>query len=61
MKLLHTKPSVKIMNTIYHDLYYTIIENRDEKDNNENEYIIFDDFITPNDYTGIRPRETILK
>ena len=30
MKYLHTKPSVKNMIIIYHDLNYTLIKNRDE-------------------------------
>ena len=29
MKFLQTKPQVKIMNTNYHDLYYTVIKTRD--------------------------------
>ena len=28
---------------------------------NEIEYIIFNDIITPNQYIGIKPRETLLK
>ena len=48
----------------YYDLYYTVNKNRDEKEienDNENDYITFIDFITPNHYLGIEPRETILK
>ena len=67
MKFLQTKPEVKNMNINYYDLYYTVIQNRNEKENvneeynnNENDYINFNDFI-PNHYVGIKPRETILK
>ena len=50
------------MNIIYYDLYYTVIKNRDEnKDIDNNDYIIFNDIITPNHYVGIKPRETILR
>ena len=65
MKFLQTKPQVKNMNINYYDLYYTVIKNRDDKDNvdenNENDFINFNNFITPNHYIGIKPRETILK
>ena len=47
MKFLQTK----FMNIKYYDLYYTVIKNRDEKEIvnvNENDYINFDHFITPN-------------
>ena len=67
-KFLQTKPSVKTMNINSYDLYFTVIKNRDEfKDidnqyeNGENDYINFNDFITPNHYVGVKPRETILK
>ena len=61
MKCLQTKPQVKNMNINYYDLYYTIIKTRKEKvdDQYENDYINFHDFITPNHYIGIKPRETI--
>ena len=60
MKYLQTKPQVKNMNINYYDLYYTVIENRNEKEivigeDDEN------DFITPNHYIGIKPRETLLR
>ena len=42
MKCLQTKPQVKNMNLNYHDLYYTVIKNRDDKEivknKNENDY-----------------------
>ena len=64
-KFLQTKPQVKNMNINYYDLYYTVIKNRYEKDNvdenNENDYINFNDFITPNNFIGIESHETILK
>ena len=61
IKFLQTKPQVKNMIINYYDLYYTVIKTREEKDNIENDYIIFHDFITPNHYIGIKPRETFLK
>ena len=36
-KFLHTKPQVKNTNINYHDLYYTVIKNRDEKENVNNQ------------------------
>ena len=55
MKFLQTKPQIKNMNINYFDLYYTVIKTRDENkdidnqyDNDENEYINFNDFIIPN-------------
>ena len=64
MKFLQNKPQVKKMNINYYDLYYTIIKNRDEKkimNDNENDYNNPIDFITPNHYIGIKPREKIMK
>ena len=65
MKFLQTKPQVKNMNINYYDLYYTVIKNREEKDiednQYENDYINFNDFITPNHNISFKPRETILK
>ena len=65
-KILQTKPQVKNMNTNYYDLYYTVIKNRDQKEidndvDHKNDYINFNDFITPNHYVGIKPRETMLR
>ena len=50
MKFLQTKPKVKSMNDKYYDLYYTVIKSRYDK--YENDYINFNDFITPNLYIG---------
>ena len=61
MKFLQTKPQAKNMNINYYDLYYTVIKTRDENDNNENDYINFNDFITRNQYIGIKSRETKLR
>ena len=68
MNFLQTKPQVKNKNFGYYDLYYTVIKTRDENkdidyeyENDENDYINFHDFITPNHYVGIKPRETILR
>ena len=56
MKFLQTKPQVKKMNIIYYDFYYTVIESRDDKEivleKYENNYINFNDYITPNHYNG---------
>ena len=62
MSFFQTKPQVKNMNINYYDLYYIVIKSRDDNiDNNENDFINFNDFITPNHYIGIKPRETILR
>ena len=68
MIFLQTKPQVKNMNINYYDLYYTVIKIRDENkdidnqyDNDENDYINFHDFITPNHNISIKPRDTILR
>ena len=65
MKFLQTKPQVKNMNINYYHLYYTVIKTGDENEvvdkEYENDYIKFYNFITPNQYIGIKPRETILK
>ena len=42
MKILQTKPQVNNMNINYYDLYYTVIEVRDENrdiDNDTNDYL----------------------
>ena len=61
MKFLQTKPQVKNMNINYNDLYYTVIKNRVEKDNNENDYINFHDIITPHHYIGRKNNKEILR
>ena len=68
MKFLQTKPQVKNMNINYYDLYYTVIKTRDENkdidnqyENDENDYINFNDFITPNHYIGIKKNNEILR
>ena len=68
MKYLQTKPQIKNMNINYYDLYYTVIKNRDENkdidnqyENDDNDYIKFNDFITPNHSIGTKPRETKIK
>ena len=61
MKCLHTKLQTKNMNISYYDLYYTVIKVRDENKDLDNQYEDdYNDFITPNHYIGIKPRETIL-
>ena len=56
------------MNINYHELFYTVITVRDENkdidnqyENDENDYIDINDFISPNQYIGIKNRETILR
>ena len=68
MKFLQTKPDIKNMNINYYDLYNTVNKVRDENkdidnqyENDFNDYIDINDFIAPNHYIGIKPRETILK
>ena len=62
MKFLQTRPQVKKMNIKFYALYYNVIKNRDDKyEDIENDYININDFITPNHYVGLKPRETILK
>ena len=68
MKYLQTKPKIKNMNIKYYDLYYTVIKVRDENkdienqyENDDNDYINFNDILSPNHYVGIKPRETILR
>ena len=61
LKFLQTKPQFKNMNINYYDLYYTVIKTRDgnkdidtQYENDENDYYIFNDFIAPNHYIGIK-------
>ena len=66
MKFLQTKPEVKIMKINYFDLYYTVNKVRDENEYIDNQYedddyINFNDFITPNHNISITPREIILR
>ena len=68
MKFLQTKPQIKNMNIKYFDLYYTVIRIRveikdidNQYENDDIDYIHFNDFITPNHYVGIKPRETVLR
>ena len=68
MKFLQTKPQIKKMNINFYTSYYTVIKNREEKEtvndkkeNIENDYINFNDFIAPNHYVGIKNNKEILK
>ena len=49
----------------YSDLYYTVIENRDDEkiviDNCEKNYLNYDDFRTPNHYNGRKKNNIILR
>ena len=53
------------MNIDYYDLFYTVIKIRHQKesvdDKYENDFIILNDFITPNKNISIKPREIIWK
>ena len=59
MKFSQTRPQVKNMKNNYYDLFYTVIKNRDGKEIVDDKYE--NDFIIPNHYVGIKPRETILR
>ena len=68
VKFLQTKPQVKNMNINYYDLYYTVIETRDEYkhidnqyENDENDYISLNDVIIPNLYIGRKNDNVMLK
>ena len=68
MKFLQTKPEVKNMNINYYDLYYTVIKVRDENrdidnqyEDDDNDYINFNDFITPNHYVGRKSNNETLR
>ena len=64
-KYPQTKLQVRNMNINCHDLYYTVIKNRDDReivDNQfENDYIIFIDIITHNYYLRRKNIIEILK
>ena len=67
-KFLQTKPDVKNLNINYYESYYTVIRYRVENqdvDNQyekvENDYVTYEDFITPNHYIGIKSRGTMLR
>ena len=56
------------MNSNYFDLYYPIIKSRNEEEivnkqyeDNENDYINYNDFILRNHNIAFKPRETILR
>ena len=54
------KKFLQSMNIKCYELYFTFIENRDEKEVvNENDYFIYKDFITPNIYYARRNDNTI--
>ena len=64
MKFLQTKPQVKIMILNYYDFYYTVIKNRDENkdidnqyENDETDYFSLNDVIIPNHYVGVKDRK----
>ena len=68
MKFLQIKPQVENMKNYYFVLYYTTIENRNDKEivnnkneDNESDSIIFNDINNPIHCIGIKPPETIFK
>ena len=68
MKFLQTKHQIKNMNIYYYEIFYTVNKIRDEKElvngqyeDNENDFINFNEFVTANRYIGIKPRETRLR
>ena len=68
MKLLQTKPQVRNMNFIYYESYYTVIKNRyeneivnDKFEDNDKDYFSYEDFITPNHYSGRKNINEILR
>ena len=53
MKFLQTKPQNKKMNSKFHDLYYTVVKDRDDKEivnenRNDKSYLNFNNSIIPN-------------
>ena len=55
------------MNISYYDLYYTAIKNRDEKEslndeyeNNDNDYFLSENFLTPNHHIRRKNNNEIL-
>ena len=65
LKFLQTKPQLNNLNITYNSLY-TVIKNRDEKEtvddhfeDNENDYINYEDFMSPNNSIRIKPQGTI--
>ena len=68
MKFSHTKPQVKIINNNYYDSYYIEIKNRDDEENvndqyedNETDYINYEDFTAPQLFIGIKFNKEKLK
>ena len=68
MRFLQAKPSVKDINIIYHDLYYTVIKNRDDIEivinkyaDTANDYFNYEDLITPSHNIGRKNNKEILK
>ena len=66
VNFLRTKAQIKNMNINFYDLYYSVIKIRDDKkivedkyDNNENDYINLNDFLTTNHYIGINIDKSI--
>ena len=68
MKFLQTTPQVKNMNIKYYGIKFIVTKNRDEKEIvndkfeiNENDYINYEDFITPNHFIGRKNNNEVLK
>ena len=67
MNFLQTKPRIKNINIKYYDLFYTAIKTRDEKEivniekeDNEIDYINYEDFISPYQFIGTKNINEIL-
>ena len=67
-KFLQTKTQVKNMSINYYDLYYTVIKVRNENknkdnqyENDDNDYVNFNDIIIPNHYIGVKKNNEILR
>ena len=67
MIFAQTKPQNENMNITYHDLYYTVIKNRDEKEivvnekeSSENDFINYEEFIAPIHFNGQKNNEMLI-
>ena len=66
MKFLETKPQGKTMNIDHYNLYYTDIQNTNEKEEQEldkydNKFSFLYDKFMPNYDIGIKPREAVIR
>ena len=70
MKLLQTKPQIRKITFNYFDFFYTVINNRKEKGDGEEQdiiivdesnYIKYNDFILPNHFVGRKSKNSLLR